>query len=139
MSPARKRNVTTEELQQWIAVASRAADDKKATDIVVLEVGAVLGICDWFVIASGSNTRQVKSIVDGIEEWVDGIEGPKPLRVEGLDTLEWVLMDYGDFVIHVFKEETRHFYDLERLWADVPRLAWTEIESPTTGRGRIGS
>jgi ribosome-associated protein len=91
---------------------------------VVLEVAEVLAICGWFVIASAANDRQVKAIVDEIEEQVDLIGGPKPKRIEGLDARQWVLMDYGDVVVHVFTEDTRAFYDLERLWADVPRVAW---------------
>ncbi len=91
---------------------------------MVLEVGEILAICGWFVIATAGNDRQVKAVVDEIELQIDLLDGPKPKRIEGLDGRQWVLMDYGDFVVHVFTEETRAFYDLERLWADVPRVAW---------------
>jgi len=87
----------------------------------VLDVGEVLGITDSFVITSGSNDRQVKTIAEEIEHRVGEATGEKPLHTEGLDTLRWVLLDYGDVVIHVFHEQARDFYDLERLWADVPR------------------
>jgi len=107
--------------------AARAADDKGARDIVVLEVGDVLVVADEFVIVSASNDRQVKAIVDDIERTVDEVGYGKPLRVEGLDDRHWVLIDYGDVVVHVFLEETRAYYELERLWSDVPRLAWDEV------------
>ncbi len=107
--------------------AARAADDKGARDIVVLEVGDVLVVADEFVIVSASNDRQVKAIVDDIERAVDEVGYGKPLRVEGLDDRHWVLIDYGDVVVHVFLEETRAYYELERLWSDVPRLAWDEV------------
>jgi ribosome-associated protein len=87
-------------------------------------VADVLAICGWFVIASAANDRQVKSIIDEIEAQIDLSGGPKPKRIEGLDSRQWVLMDYGDVVVHVFTEDTRAFYDLERLWSDVPRLDW---------------
>jgi ribosome-associated protein len=99
-----------------------AADDKQARHTVAFLVGEVLGITDWFLITSGGNPRQVKAIVDNIEEQLTVTGGPKPRQVEGLDTLDWVLMDFGSFVVRVFDDETRAFYDLERLWRDVPRL-----------------
>ena len=89
-------------------------------------MGAVLAITDYFVIVSGTNTRQVRTIADAVEEEVKRDGGPSPIRVEGLDDLKWVLLDYGDFVVHVFLDETRKYYELERLWSDVPRLAWAE-------------
>jgi ribosome-associated protein len=105
-------------------IAARAADDKQGDDTLVLEVGAVLAITDWFVVTSGRNTRQVRTIAEEVEARVAREGGPKPLRVEGLDDLRWVLLDYGAFVVHVFVEEARAYYELERLWADVPRLDW---------------
>jgi ribosome-associated protein len=107
--------------------AARAADDKGARDIVVLEVGDVLVVADEFVIASASNDRQVKAIVDEVEQAVDETGFGRPLRVEGLDDRHWVLMDYGDVVVHVFLDETRGYYELERLWSDVPRVEWAEV------------
>ena len=92
--------------------------------MVVLEVAEVLALCGWFVIASASNERQVKAICDEVEHQVHDGGGPKPKRIEGLDARQWVLMDYGDVVVHVFQQDAREFYDLERLWADVPRLDW---------------
>jgi len=112
---------------EWAVVAAQAADQKAADDVVVLEVGPVLAVCEHFVIASGSNTRLVRTITDEVEAQVARAGGPRPLRVEGLDDLRWVLMDYGDFVVHVFLDETRRYYDLERLWSDVPRTPWAPV------------
>lgn len=105
-------------------MAARAADDKQGDETLVLEVGAVLAITDFFVITSGRNNRQVKTIAEEVEARVAKDGGPKPLRVEGLDDLRWVLLDYGAFVVHVFVDEARRYYELERLWADVPRVDW---------------
>lgn len=108
----------------WAVEAARAADAKGGLDVVVLEVGPVLAVCEHFVIASGTNPRQVKSIAEEVEDRVAKAGGPRPIRVEGKNDLQWVLLDYGDLVVHVFLEETRQYYDLERLWSDVPRVAW---------------
>lgn len=114
----------TDDLRRWVTVAARAAADKQAHDVVVLDVGDVLSITDWFVICDGANSRQVRTIVDEVERQVAEAGGPKPVRVEGLDTRQWVLMDYGAFVVHVFLDDARSFYELERLWSDVGRLDW---------------
>ncbi|MEO6989834.1 MAG: ribosome silencing factor [Aquihabitans sp.] len=117
---------TTEDAH-WAKTAARAADERSATDIVILEVGPVLALCEYFVIASGANPRQVRAIAEEVESSIGQNGGPKPLRIEGLSDRQWVLLDYGDLVVHVFLEETRAYYDLERLWADVPRVAWQEV------------
>ena len=114
----------TDDTQRWAVEAARAADDKKGADTVVLAVGEVLAITEHFVITNGTNSRQVRTIADEVEQRIGTAGGPKPIRIEGLDDLSWVLMDYGDFVVHVFSEEARHFYELERLWADVPKVDW---------------
>jgi len=85
-------------------------------------VGEVMGITDWFVVTSGSNARQVRAIAENIEHELTVRSETKPVRVEGLDSLSWVLMDYGGFVVHVFDHESRQYYNLERLWSDVPRF-----------------
>ncbi len=112
-----------EELLEWVRVAVDAAEDKLGQETEAFFVGEILGITDWFVISSGTNPRQVRAIVEEIEERVAKAGGPKPVRIEGLESLEWVLMDYGAFVIHVFSTDAREYYDLERLWKDVPRLS----------------
>ncbi len=106
-------------------VAARAADAKGGTRTVVLRVGDVLGITELFVVTSAPNTRLVKAVVEEVEQEVAEALGLRPHRVEGLNDLRWVLMDYGDWVAHVFLDEARAFYDLERLWADVPRVDWS--------------
>ena len=105
-------------------LAACAADEKTATDTVVLEVGEVLGIAEAFVITSAGNERLVRTIAEEIERQVKEAGGPGPLRVEGMSDARWVLMDYGDIVVHVFLEEARRYYDLERLWSDAPRFDW---------------
>jgi ribosome-associated protein len=107
-----------------VKAAGVAAHDKQATDVVVLDVGDVLSITGWFVITSGSNPRQVRTIAEEVEAQLKADHDLAPLRVEGLDGLRWVLLDYGDFVVHVFHEEERDYYQLERLWADVPQIDW---------------
>jgi ribosome-associated protein len=107
-------------------VAARAAAAKSGQDTALLAMGQLLGLTDAFVITSGRNYRQVRTIVDEVERQVKELGGRSPVRVEGLDDARWVLMDYGDFLVHVFLDEARHFYDLEHLWVDAPRIAWAE-------------
>ncbi|HEX2577831.1 MAG TPA: ribosome silencing factor [Aquihabitans sp.] len=123
---------------EWAVVAARAADAKNAEDVVVLEVGPVMAVCEHFVIASGSNTRLVRTVAEEVEAKVAEAGGPRPIRVEGLDDLKWVLLDYGDFVVHVFLDETRRYYDLERLWSDVPRTPW-KADAGVAGSGPDGA
>lgn len=117
---------TEQGTEDLAALAARAVDAKGGSRTVVLQVGDLLGITDLFVITSAPNVRLVRAIVDDVEARVSEEARRKPARVEGLDDARWVLMDYGDWVIHVFLDEARDFYDLERLWADVPRLPWSE-------------
>ena len=123
---------SVESVQSWVVEAAHAADDKQGHDIVVLDVADVLSITDWFVVVDGVNERQVKTIANEVERRVAHVGGPRPRRVEGMDARQWVLMDYGDFIVHVFSAETRAYYELERLWSDVPRLDWsTETGQPS--------
>lgn len=117
----------------WVLIAARAAAAKTEEPTVVLEVGEVLAITGWFVITSGTNTRLVRSLAEEVEQQVVAAGGPKPLRVEGLDSAQWVLLDYGDFIVHVFLDEAREFYDLERLWRDVPVVDWRADAGTGTG------
>jgi ribosome-associated protein len=94
-------------------------------------VGDVLAVTDFFVITTGSSPRQVKAIVDEVEQRIAEAGGPRPLRVEGLQSLEWALLDFGPFVVHVFGTEPRAFYQLDRLWGDRPRIDW---KLPVTDR-----
>lgn len=119
--------------------AARAAFDKGATDILVLQVGDVLAITDYFVIASASNPRLVRTVVQETEDAVAEIGGPRAIRVEGLDEAEWVLADHGTFVVHVFHEDARRYYELERLWGDVPKVEWEDPEHPAYAAERASS
>jgi ribosome-associated protein len=124
--------VNAEQVPPLILAAVRGAADLQATDLVVLDVGDVLGITDWFLIASASNIRQVRRIAEQIEAAVKGAGGDGPLRIEGLEDARWILMDFGIFVVHVFHDDTRSFYDIERLWSDVPRIQFEADGQPTT-------
>jgi ribosome-associated protein len=120
-----KDNVIGEEdVKRWVVTAARAADEKKGTDIVVLDVSHLLGITDAFVIVSASSDRQARTVAEEVERQVKLNDGPSPRRIEGMSSADWVLLDYGDFVVHVFQQETRDFYELERLWADAPVIEW---------------
>ena len=110
-----------EPLDELAVVALHAASDKKARDLVALDLREIASFTDHFLIASGGSARQVQAIAD---EVVDRLKksGRRALRVEGYKTAEWVLVDYGDFIFHVFEEKARRFYDLERLWRDAARV-----------------
>ena len=116
--------VTLDTIRHWVTTAARAASAKKADNTVVLDVGGVLSITDAFVITSGHNRRQVLTIAEEVEAQVKAVGGPRPLRVEGIGEAQWVLIDFGDFVVHVFLDEVRRYYDLELLWGDAPRIEW---------------
>ena len=122
----------SEDHLKWVRHAAVAADDKKAIDTLIIDVGDVLAVTDHFVITSAANSRQVNAVIDAIEEEIRSAGGPSPVRVEGKEEREWVLLDYGAFVVHVFRSDQRDFYRLERLWGDRPRLDWT-------GRGDEGN
>lgn len=119
-----------DEIAHWAIVAARAADDKLAVNTLIIDVADVLAITDLFLITAGSNPRQVRAIANNIEEEVVRAGGPKPVRREGHDTFEWVLIDFGGFICHVFVEEHRAYYELERLWGDRPRIAWA-LDEPS--------
>lgn len=109
--------------------AAQAAADKLATDIVLLDVSGQLVITDAFVLASAPNERQVRSVVDEVEERLRGL-GAKPIRREGEHEGRWVLLDFGDLVVHVMHAEEREFYSLERLWRDCPDIAFVDRDRP---------
>ena len=120
---------TLDDVRRLARTAARAADDKKGEATVILDVGRVLAITDLFVVTSASNPRLVRTIVEEVERKLKDDGGPGPRTVEGLDDARWVLMDYGDFVVHVFLSDARDYYDLERLWGDAPRLEWRDDEA----------
>ena len=110
------------ELDERLRLALHAAGEKKALDLAVLDLRAIASFTDFFLIASGANVRQVQAIADGVVDLLRKELGTKPARVEGFSSAEWILLDYGDFVFHIFEEKARRFYDLERLWRDGARV-----------------
>jgi ribosome-associated protein len=111
--------------KELACVAARAADDKKATDTLVIEVGPILAVTEYFVITSASNRRLVRSLTDEVEARIRQVSGRSPLHTEGAREHQWVLIDYGDIVVHVFSDDTRSFYEIERLYRDAPFIDWT--------------
>jgi len=126
-------------MSEW-ELAIQAAQSRKAEDIVLLKIGPASSFTDYFLICTGTNPRQVQAIADAIETTLKS-EGVRPIGVEGYRTAEWVLLDYGDFVVHVFSPQSRQFYGLERLWKNSARLPLPEAhESGSAGReNRIGA
>lgn len=118
--------------------AARAADAKKGHDIVVLDVSAILAIADYFVILDAPNRRLVRTLVDEIELAVRAATGLSPLRTEGVREQQWVLMDYGEVVVHVFRDEIREFYEIERLYRDAPVVEWRAGEQRAEGHDTTG-
>ena len=112
--------------KDWATIAARAASDKRAADIIAIDVGELLVVTDYFVICTGNTDIQVKAIADEIEDKLREEGGIKPIGREGLSEAKWVLLDFGDLVVHVFQPEEREFYRLEKLWSDAPRLELPE-------------
>lgn len=112
--------------RDWVLEAAAAAASKKAERIVILDVSRQLVITDYFVICSGTNERQVRTIAEEVEKRLAAVFSMKPFRSEGEREARWVLLDYVDFVVHVFLREQREYYDLERLWSDAPALRYDE-------------
>ena len=120
MAKAEKRR-TKARLPGQVATTLRAAGDKQATDVAVLDLRKAAGFTDYFVICSGNNPRQIRAIADHVIETLRE-QGAKPSHIEGYDRSEWVLLDYFDFIVHIFTPETRTFYGLERLWGNAETL-----------------
>jgi ribosome-associated protein len=106
--------------------AARASSDKQADDVVILDVHQLIVITDFFVICSAGTRRQIKTVIESVEERLRTQLGVRPVRREGEAEAGWWLLDYIDVVIHVFGTDERSYYDLERLWRDAPRMAWSE-------------
>ena len=120
-----------------VQTAVASALDKKALDLDVLEVSELTSIADYFILCSATSERQTQAIADGIVEKMRAEEHIKPLLVEGTTPGRWILIDFGDFIVHIFTEETRRFYGLERLWGDAPNVTGEftgEAEAPRNVR-----
>jgi ribosome-associated protein len=124
----RTRRTPRARLPKAVAGAVQAALDKKALDVVVLDLRKAGGFTDYFVICSGLNARQITAIADGVRETLKTAHDERPTLAEGVEKSEWVLLDYFNFVVHVFSRDCRAFYGLERLWGNAERI---EIESPS--------
>lgn len=116
-----------DQLDVELQLAIRSADEKKAVNMVALDLREIASFTEFFFIASGTNQRQVQAIADEITEQLKKEHRRRAIRIEGYNKAEWTLLDYGDFVIHLFDKEAREFYDLERLWLDARR-----VELPAT-------
>jgi ribosome-associated protein len=120
------------ESRDLVVAAARAAASKQARDVVILDVRELIVITDYFLIASGTSDRQVRTIAEEIESSVKA-KGLRPVRREGEREGHWALLDFVDFVAHVFLDQDREFYDLERLWSDAPTVEWEEAKASTGG------
>ena len=121
-----------QEASDLAVAAARIADDSHGSDILVLHVGDVLSLTEYFVIVGASNKRLVDALTDQIESEVRDQTGRSPIRVEGAREHQWVLIDYGDVIVHVFLAEVRDFYEIERLYSDVAKVEWADASTRVT-------
>ena len=121
-----RKTARTPKLPKSVAGAVQAALDKKAADVVVLDLRKAGGFTDYFVICTGMNPRQINAIADGVEETLRKDLGERPALAEGVHKSEWILLDYFNFIVHIFSRECRAFYDLERLWGNAERLEFAD-------------
>lgn len=131
MTAARKG--TSRRFPAQVQRAIAAAQDRKASDVVVMDLRPAHGFADFFLIVTGQNTRQIKAIADSIQESL-AERGMKPAHVEGYDRAGWILLDYFDFIVHIFSPETRAFYSLERLWGSAERIEIPEPAPPAAAK-----
>lgn len=126
-----QRNAQIERSLELAKLCAHAADQTRATDVRILNLTGVTPIVDYFVICTGSSRRQMHAIAEEVDRAMKG-RGNRRLGIEGYDTSTWILQDYGDIVLHVFTEETRELYDLERLWADAKPVPWSPEPAPSS-------
>ncbi len=115
--------------KEMTLLAIEALEDKKAEDISVIDISGVSVLADYFLIASGTNRSQVQALIDSVEEKLGRAAGIAPRQIEGYDGANWILMDYGDIIVHVFDLENRLFYDLERIWRDGKTISVEELKN----------
>ena len=127
----------TDAIERRVKVAVSAANDKKAIDLDVLAVGELTSIADYFILCSATSERQAQAIADGVLGKLQDEMNVKPLLVEGTTPGRWILLDFGDFIFHVFTEDCRRFYGLERLWGDAPNVTADFSEEPAGRRNAI--
>ena len=121
MAKTEKRKKAATKIPKSVSLAVKAAEDKQAKELALLDLRKANGFTDFFLICSGTNSRQVRAIADGVVEAL-AAQGEKPAHMEGYDRSEWILLDYFDFIVHVFAPETRAFYGLERLWGNTEEV-----------------
>ncbi len=114
-------------------IAARAIDDKKGSDIVIQEVGKLLNVTDYFVICTAANNRRADSIYEEVEERLRKEAGVKPISVEGVEDGKWILLDYGQIVVHIFLPEQREYYRLEQLWDEAPTVDGRNAQAESDG------
>ena len=115
-------------IEERALIAARAADDKRGSNVLILDLRGLSSVTDYFVIVDAQTEVQVRAVTDGVAEAL-AEHGVSPLRKEGWADARWVLLDYGDVVVHIFRTEEREYYDLERLWGDAPRFVLSEDQS----------
>ena len=128
------RSTSIDELDPEVRRAIDCAADKKAVGLVALDLRDIASFTEFFVIATGLNQRQVQAIADEIREKLKEEFGTRAVRVEGYNSAEWVLLDFGDFIVHIFDKDAREFYDLERLWRDAKRVDLSSLDEASTGQ-----
>lgn len=129
-------DLDTQAARALALAAAEAASDKKASDVRILDLGDLLGITDYFVLVSATNERQLASLTEEVERQLKERLGRAPRRREGQRDTGWMLLDYGDIVVHAFTEEQRRFYDLERLWSDAPVVPFDAATAAATAGDR---
>lgn len=129
----------SQQSREQVGLAVRAVEGKKGEDVVILEMDRNAGaFTDYFVLCTGTNPRQIQAIADDVERQLSAA-GARPNSVEGYNQAEWVLLDYVDFVVHIFSEQARKYYDLERLWKSAKRLQPSELKKPSSTRARTST
>ena len=134
--PSSVKSIPQDSKQKALS-AAQAALEKKASDVVILEVAELTSVADYFVIASGESERQVKAIAQNIEKLISSQFNRNP-QIEGAGTSTWILLDYGDIIVHVFKTDIREYYGLEKMWSDAPQIPIPEQESPASPQPQYG-
>jgi ribosome-associated protein len=122
--------ISLEQITEQVLTGAVAASSRMATDVVILQVGPLIGITDFYLLLSTTNDRQLNAAVEEVERKLREEHRRKPIGREGTADAGWVVVDYGDFVVHAFTAEQRQVYDLERLWGDAPRVPYTDPEQP---------
>ena len=136
MNKEKHPNISKNSLPQGVRVSVKASQDKKAAGIIVLDLSEISSFTDYFVIMNGNSDKQNIAICHSVARALKKANF-KPLSIEGLDKAEWVLMDYGSFIIHIFSEQAREYYSLEKLWGDGPKLyIKNEIKSIVAGENK---